>query len=278
MTKTSNKSLCIIWMLCISFCVNSQEIPLWKDLQPKTERLKEKIRITPSGDHVISNIHFPTIKPYLPDPAKATGIAVIVIPGGGHRELWIDHEGYNIAFWLKEKGIAAFVLKYRLAKDSASTYTIDGEELGDVQQAIRMVRSRSKEWGIRNNKIGVMGFSAGGEIAGLACMRFNQNTLQNENIRPDFQALIYPGGILRLDAVDNAPPLFLLGGYQDRDDISKGLAELYLKYKQRGIPAELHIYSKAGHGFGVKTTTQGAVKTWLSRFYDWLNDMGLLTN
>ncbi|MEO5582616.1 MAG: alpha/beta hydrolase, partial [Saprospiraceae bacterium] len=267
----------IIGMFWISSQLIGQEIPLWKDLHPIAKNVKEKIRIAPSGDHVISNIHFPSIKPYLPDPSKATRAAVIIIPGGGHRELWIDHEGYNIASWLKEKGVAAFVLKYRLAKDSLSSYTIDGEELSDVQQAIRMVRSHSKEWGIKSDKIGVMGFSAGGEIAGLASMRFNQNKTQTENIRPDFQALIYPGGIARLDTVHNAPPLFLCGGNKDRDDIAKGLAELYLKYRTKGIPAELHIYSQAGHGFGLRTSTTGAVKTWLDRFLDWMQDSGIVS-
>lgn len=264
-------------MSWISLQLIGQEIPLWKDLHPKAENVKEKIRIPPSGDHVISNIHFPSINPYLPDSSRNTGVAVIIIPGGGHRELWIDHEGYNIASWLKEKGVAAFVLKYRLAKDSISTYTVDGEEVSDVQQAIRIVRSRSKEWGIKTDKIGVMGFSAGGEIAGLASMRFNQSNMQSENIRPDFQALIYPGGIARLDTVNNAPPLFLCGGAKDRDDIAKGLAELYLKYRTKGIPAELHIYAQAGHGFGLRTSTQGAVKTWLDRFLDWMVDGGIMS-
>ena len=116
-----------------------------------------------------------------------------------------------------------------------------------------------------------------GEIAGLTAMRFNQTKTGTENIRPDFQALMYPGGIARLDTVNNAPPLFLVGGYKDRDDIAKGIAELYLKFRTKGIPAELHIYAQAGHGFGLRTSTQGAVKTWLDRFLEWMLDSGILS-
>jgi acetyl esterase/lipase len=116
----------------------------------------------------------PSITPYLPEPDKATGAAVIIAPGGGHSEIWIDHEGYNVAEWLRDHGVAAFVLKYRLAREKNSTFTVEGTELGDMQRAIRMVRSRSKEWGIDPNRVGVMGFSAGGELAALASTRYDE--------------------------------------------------------------------------------------------------------
>jgi acetyl esterase/lipase len=112
---------------------------------------------------------------------------VIIAPGGGHRELWIDHEGYNPAKWLAEKGIAAFVLKYRLARDTNSTYTIDKDALADIQRAIRLVRSRAKEWNIDTARIGVMGFSAGGEVAALAAMRFDHGN-ENANDEIDRQS------------------------------------------------------------------------------------------
>src|SRR5213075_640289 len=101
------------------------------------------------------------------------GCAVIVAPGGGHRELWSDHEGHNVARWLSEHGIAAFVLKYRLARETNSNYTVDGHALADMQRALRLVRSRATEWGIATNRIGVMGFSAGGEVAFLSAQRFD---------------------------------------------------------------------------------------------------------
>jgi len=271
--------------LYLSTTVSAQqtEFLLWPNGAPGSEGKtgNEKIRVI-EGDQVISNIHKPSITAYLPPKEKATGAAVIIAPGGGHRELWITHEGYNEAKWLSEKGIAAFVLKYRLAKDTNSTYTIDKDELSDIQRAIRLVHSRAKEWNIDTSKIGVMGFSAGGEIAALSAMRFDKGDLSakdkidRENCRPAFQALIYPGNSLRFEVVANAPPVFLVGGYNDRPDIAEGIAQVYLKYKKANVPAELHIYSNAGHGFGMRERNKGAVAGWIDRFYDWLSDRDFL--
>jgi acetyl esterase/lipase len=259
-------------------------IRLWQGAAPGSEGKTglEKVRISEEGDHVISNIHVPSITPYLPSKENVTHAAVIIAPGGGHRELWIDHEGYHPAKWFAERGIAAFVLKYRLARDTNSTYTIDKEALGDMLRAIRFVRSRAKEWNIDTGRIGVMGFSAGGEVAALAAMRFDQgDTNANDDIgrqssRPSFQALIYPGNSSRFEAVPNAPPVFLVGGYNDRADIALGMAEVYMKYKKASIPAELHIYANAGHGFGMREKNRGAVAGWPSRFEEWLGDRGFL--
>lgn len=259
---------------------DKKEILLWPNGAPGSEGKSgaEKVRIAETGDHVISNIHYPSITPYLPDKNKTSGVAVIIAPGGGHRELWIDSEGYNVADFLKEKGIAAFVLKYRLARDSNSTYTIDKDELADMKRAIRLVKSRAKEWGIDTAKVGVMGFSAGGEVAALSAMRFDEGNatatdkIEQFNSRPAFQGLIYPGGSSGFEVVKNAPPLFILGGYGDRADIAEGIAQVYLKYKKAGIPAELHIYSNAGHGFGLRKNNKGPVSMWQQRFVEWIND------
>jgi acetyl esterase/lipase len=269
--------------LMISIASNSQqkEILLWPNGAPGSEGKtgNEKIRIV-EGDQVINNIHKPSITPYLPVSGKATGAAVIIAPGGGHRELWISHEGYNEAKWLSDRGVAAFVLKYRLAKDSNSTYTVDRDELADIQRAIRLVKTRAKEWGLDTSKIGVMGFSAGGEVAALAAMRFDNGSataadpIDRQNSRPAFQALIYPGNSQRFEVVQNAPPVFLVGGYGDRDDIAIGVAEVYIKYKKANVPAELHIYSNAAHGFGMRDRLKGAVAGWIDRFEDWMKDRG----
>lgn len=272
--------------LLLLACITSsaqQEIPLWPNGAPGSEGKtgNEKLRIV-GEDHVISNIHHPSITPYLAARRKTTGAAVIIAPGGGHRELWITHEGYNPAKWFSDKGITAFVLKYRLAKDTLSTYSIDKDELADIQRAIRLVRSRAKEWGIDTARIGVMGFSAGGEVAGLSAMRFDYgkeeatDPVDRQSSRPAFQALIYPGGSSRFEVVKNSPPLFLVGGYKDRSDIAEGIALVYLKYKQAGVSAELHIYANAGHGFGMRSTNKGAVAGWPERFTEWLYDMGFL--
>ena len=247
----------------LNMLAQQKEILLWPDGAPGSEGKTgdEKLRLY-EGEHIISNIHRPSITIYLPSKEKATGTAVIVIPGGGHKELWIAHEGYNEAKWLSEKGIAAFVLKYRLAKDTLSTYTIDKDELADIQRAIRLVRSRAKEWGIDTARIGVIGFSAGGEVAALSAMKFDYGNasatdrVDRESSRPSFQGLIYPGNSARFEVVPNAPPIFLVGGYNDRDDIAIGIAEVYIKYKKANVPAELHIYSNAGHGFGMREKKQ----------------------
>lgn len=263
---------------------DNKEIALWPNGATGSEgkTTKEKVRIAEAGDHVVSGIHNPSITPYLPTKEKNTGAAIIIAPGGGHRELWIDHEGYNPALWFQERGIAAFVLKYRLAKEDSSVYTVDGNAVADMQRAIRLVKSRAKEWGIDTARIGVMGFSAGGEVAGLAAMRFDNgkpadaDVIERQSSHLAFQALIYPGNAARLTVSKNSPPVFIVCGYNDRPDISKGMAVLYLKYKEEGVPAELHIYSKAGHGFGMRASNSGAVTGWPSRLVEWLADIGML--
>lgn len=261
-----------------------QEILLWPKGAPGSEgkTAPQKTRVTPQGDIVISSVHKPSVTPYLPAADKATGVAVIIAPGGGHSELWISHEGYSPAKWLRDHGIAAFVLKYRLARDTNSTYTVDKDEVADIQRAIRLVRSRAKEWGIDTAKIGVMGFSAGGELAGLAAMRYTASDpsapdpVDRESDKPDFQGLLYPGNIQRLTVSAASPPAFIAGGYKDRKDISEGMAGLYLKYKEANIPAELHIYGDVGHGFGIRATNTGAYAHWPEEFAVWLSDIGLI--
>jgi endo-1,4-beta-xylanase len=261
-----------------------KEIALWPGGAPGSEGKSgdEAVRVTADGEHVVSSIHRPSLTPYLPPKNKATGAAVIIAPGGGHRELWVDHEGHNLARWLSARGIAAFVLKYRLAREANSTYRIDEHALADAQRAIRLVRSRAGEWGISPSRIGVMGFSAGGEVAALASLRFDAGNkeafdpIDRESSRPDFQALIYPGSSGRIVPTKDSPPAFLVCGYKDRPDISRGLAEFYLKFKDAEVPAELHIYAGSGHGFGVRERNRSASGSWPARFEEWLADLRLL--
>jgi len=263
-----------------------KEILLWPGGAPGSEGKTdpEAVRVTADGEHVVSRVHRPSLTPYLPVPDKARTprAAVIVIPGGGHRELWVDHEGHNLAQWLSARGIAAFVLKYRLAREANSTYTVDDQALADTKRAIRLVRSRAKEWNISATHVGVIGFSAGGELAALSGMRADNGNkdatdlIERENSRPDFQALIYPGSTGRIVVTKDSPPAFLVCGYKDRPDISQGLAEVYLKFKAAGVPAELHIYASAGHGFGVREKNHEAFGSWPARFQEWLADSGFL--
>jgi acetyl esterase/lipase len=272
--------------LCCAMVQDNEpkEILLWPNGAPGSEDKTggENLRVTDQGDHVISHVNKPSITPYLPSADKNTGVGIIIAPGGGHSELWITHEGYNPAKWFREQGIATFVLKYRLAKEKNSTYTVDKDELADIQRAIRLVRSRAAEWHLDTTKIGVMGFSAGGELAGLSAMRYGPadpnaaDPIDRQNDKPNFQALIYPGNIGRLEVTKNSPPVFIAGGNDDRQDISEGMAQLYLKYKQMKVPAELHIYAKTGHGFGIRTTNKGAITDWPQQVKLWLGDIGVL--
>lgn len=260
-------------------------IPLWSGDVPGSEGRTEteKVRVTERGEHVVSGVHQPNLTVYLPSAAKANGTAVIVCPGGGHRELWVDHEGHHVARWLAERGIVAFVLKYRLAREEGSTYRVDVEALADAQRALRLVRSRAMEWKIDPARVGIMGFSAGGEVAGLASRRFDagrtdsSDPVERMDSKPAFQALIYPGRSASIEPAAGHPPAFLLCGYDDRPDISEGLAQVYLRFKQAKVPAELHILTGLGHGFGLRPDATGGAATWMDRLHDWLGERGFLT-
>jgi acetyl esterase/lipase len=242
----------------------------------------EKTRVTPGGDHVVSGISQPSITPFFPAPGYANGVAVIIAPGGGHSELWISHEGYNVARSLQQQGIAAFVLKYRLAREPGSTYTIEGTEVGDMQRAIRLVRSRAAENKIDPARIGVMGFSAGGELALLASTHSDEGAaaaadpVDRQSSRVAFQALLYPAIPKDLPISAKTPPAFLVCGEKDRPDISTGLPKLYLALKEAGVPAELLVFAGIGHGFGIRDSNPAGVSNWPELFVDWLGAEGIL--
>jgi acetyl esterase/lipase len=273
-----------ILLLSAVAAAQPQVILLWPNGAPGSEgkTAKETVRITPEGDHVVSSVNNPSITVYLPAKDKATGAAVVIVPGGGHAELWMDHEGYRVGQWLSDQGVAGFVVKYRLAKAPGSTYSIEGNELPDVQRAIRLVRNRAAEWGVDPKRIGVMGFSAGGELAALASTRYDSGNagaadpIDRENARPAFQGLIYPGIPHGMNLSKDTPPAFLLCGGDDRPGISEGLPELYLAIKRAGVSAELHVFAGIGHGFGVRESNHAPVAGWLDLFYGWLGMQGLL--
>jgi endo-1,4-beta-xylanase len=246
---------------------------LWPEGAPGSEGKsgEETVRVQPAGDHVVSNVHKPSMTVYIPSKETATGAGVIVMPGGGHSSLWMDHEGYNVAKYLSERGVAAFVLKYRLAREQGSTYTIEGNALADAQRALHAVRHHAEDFHIDPARVGVMGFSAGGEVAALTASRWT-----NDDEKPAFQALIYPAIPRDMKITKETPPAFLACGENDRQNISQGLPELYLTMKKAGVSAELHVYAGVGHGFGLRETTKGPVAQWIARFYDWLGARGYL--
>ena len=254
-----------------AFAADPQVVYLWPNGAPGSEgkTAEESVRVA-NTDHVVSSVHRPSITAYL--GAKPTGAAVVIMPGGGHSELWIDHEGFNEAKFFSERGVASFVLKYRLAREKGSTYTIEGNALADAQQAIKVIRSRAAEWGVDPNRIGVMGFSAGGEIAALAATRYDSDP----EAKPAFQALIYPAIPRDMKLSKDTPPAFLACGENDRQNISQGLPELYLQLKRAGASAELHVFSGVGHGFGLRETLKGEVAGWPTRFLEWMEVRKLL--
>jgi acetyl esterase/lipase len=268
----------------IAFAADPSEIPLWPNGAPGSEEKtgSEKVTTSKSGERSISSIHSPSITPFLTAKDKATGVAVLVIPGGGHRVLCIDHEGVNVCRWLQERGIAAFMLKHRLAREEGSTYTIQRDALADTQRAMRLIRSRAAEWNLDPAKLGAMGFSAGGELVALACMRPGidatdaPDPIDRLDARPAFQVLIYPGRSADIQPAKDAPPAFLACSAFDRQDIAEGLAETYLRFKRIGASAELHIYATGGHGFGYRDGMKGALAGWPDRFMEWLDSRGFL--
>src|SRR5438874_3102397 len=213
---------CSVAVAQLQLAPKNQVVLLWPNGAPGSEGKsgQETVRISSEGDHVLSGVHQPSITVYLPAKEKATGAGIVIIPGGGHRELWMDHEGYRIAQWLSDRGVSAFVVKYRLAKEPGSTYTVERDSLGDVQRAIRIVRSHAVEWRVDPQRVGVIGFSAGGELAALASTRADGGSrdasdhVDRESSRPAFQALIYPG--IPQDEIKSltkdTPPAFLLCG------------------------------------------------------------------
>lgn len=256
-------------------------IALWPQGAPGSEsRVKDPEEF--AGDNVC-NVHNPTLTPYLPDAAKSTGTAVIICPGGGHSKLCLGHEGYALAEWFRDRGIAAFVLKYRLAREKGSSYTIQDHAMADTRRALRLVRSRATEWHLKSDRIGILGFSAGGELAAYSAMKHDAgrkdatDLIEQQSCRPDFQGLIYPGSSGTFTVEAGMPPAFIAAGYGDRPDISEGMATLYLKYKAAKVPAELHLFANIGHGFGYRHNARpSAASRWPERFTEWLVDSGFL--
>lgn len=229
----------------------------------------------------VTNVHHPSITPYLPSAERATGTAVIIAPGGGHRKLCLGHEGDSLAEWFSQQGIAAFVLRYRLSREEGSEYTLKGHAMDDTRRAIRMVRSRCKEWKVKPDRIGILGFSAGGELAAYAAMESDKGRAESPDVterassRPDFQGLIYPGKSWTFTVHQGMPPAFIAYGYNDRPDISIGMAKVYLQYKEVKVPCEMHVYANAGHGFGYRAGSTSAAGDWPKRFCEWLKDSKL---
>ena len=296
--------ICVVFKTSYSIGQNF-EIPLWPGDIPNFQKTDE-VEVADSSDIVrISKVQNPTIAVYLPSKKNATGQAVVICPGGGYRILAYDWEGTDIAKWLNANGVAAIVLKYRLPT-SKSNIIPHKSPLIDAQRAMRMVRNYASVWNIDSNKIGVMGFSAGGHLASTLGTHFDEVLFESEdpidqlNCRPDFMILMYPvisfsksfihqgsrealigknpdpsmidhySNELRVK--DNTPPAFMVHAGDDKAVPVENSLVFYQALKEKNIPAELHVYPTGGHGFSL-ALGKGYLQTWPDRCLDWLKSL-----
>jgi acetyl esterase/lipase len=263
-------------------------VPLWAHGAPGSEgkTAAETVTVDGEGEHRLATVNNPSITPYAVRGAKTPTAAIIIAPGGGHQWLSIDHEGYDVAQYLSGHGVAAFVLKYRLAKEKGSTYSVEKEAIGDMERAIRLVKSRAAEWNVDPERVGVMGFSAGGQLAVMAAQGFHTtavasgaDSIEQQSDKPAFEVLMYPGGLTPEvigTVTKDMPPGFLLCGADDRETIAQNLAELFVAMRKAGVSAELHEYAEVGHGFGLRLSQPGAVADWPAVLVEWMDTKGFL--
>ena len=249
----------------------SQTVNIWPGVAPESEHWtqKEQNFQAPYGT-VIIDVVTPTLTLYLPDKAKATGTGVIVAPGGACVALAYDYEGSDVAKWLQERGIAAFLLKYRLQekKGEGIPKDINFDEackygIADGIQAVKVVRAHAAEWGVATDKIGFLGFSAGAMVTSGVLLQ------EDEKARPNFAAPIYgaPFGVMpKIPA--KLPPIFMAWA-QDDGLVREPIEKFYAALVAAGIKPEAHIYSAGSHGFGMKK--QGTTSDhWIEEFYWWM--------
>ncbi|MDR3716860.1 MAG: alpha/beta hydrolase [Puia sp.] len=279
-------SLIAIFLFCLrglsQDTIPVRQIPLWPGGAPGYENRRTEPE--QAKDYWVKNIHNPSIAVYLPPKGKASGAAVVICPGGGHRLLVYDAEGKDPARFLNSIGVAAIILKYRLFReDSNGTYTLEREVRQDAYRAMRLVRSRAAGWGIDTGRVGIMGFSAGGEVCALVAYAPGMgdpkapDPVDRLNGKPNFQVLVYPGplGVPEIVPAD-APPAFLIAAADD-PCCAVPVIKLLEKYHEAKVPVEAHILAQGSHGFNMgKRSTLNSVKTWPQRLADWFSDTNIL--
>lgn len=256
-----------------------QQVFLW----PKGAPGFESRRDIPeqAAEYWAKTINSPSVTAWLPPKDKATGAALIVLPGGGHKLLVIHPEGTDVAKVMNPMGVAVFVLKYRLFREEGSPYTIDHARQ-DAARAVRYVRANAAQFGIDPHRVGLMGFSGGGEVVNLAVYGNAQSdpkvdAIDSVSARPDFQVLIYPGPLGVPDKVPaEAPPAFILAA-DDDECCSTPPVELLTKFRAAKVPVEFHLFQTGGHAFNMGfRTSKAAIKVWPDRLRDWMADNGWL--
>jgi acetyl esterase/lipase len=255
-------------------------VPLWEKGAPGFENRRKEPEL--AQDWWVRNVHNPSLTVFLPPRDKATGSAVVVAPGGGYRELVYNAEGKQTAEFLNKLGVAAFVLKYRLPNEAGSPYTMDHVRQ-DALRAMRLVRSRAREWHVDEHRVGMLGFSAGGDLVGQIAYAPGigdakaPDPVDRQNARPDFQILIYPGGKVPDSIPADAPPAFLLVASDDEYGCDKTTLELFSKLHAAHVPVEAHFLARGKHAFNMGDRSSFvSVRGWPERMADWLKDSGYL--
>jgi acetyl esterase/lipase len=284
MAHLNSPRIIISIFICVSILKTAAQdslvIPLWKDGAPGFENRKNEKE--EAKDWWVKNVHNPSLTVFLPPKNIATGAAVVICPGGGHRTLVFTAEGIDAAKYFNSIGIAAFVLKYRLFREENSKYTEENAK-EDIFRAMRLVKSLAKEFSIDTSNIGVMGFSAGGEVSGWVSYHYAEkhvvrpDAIDAFSARPAFQILIYPGPLVVPDSVSSSsPPTFLLAANDD-ECCSEPIVRLLQMHRQAKVPVEVHLYTKGSHAFNMgKRSTLSGIKDWPQRMADWMKDSGIL--
>ena len=261
---------------------DSLVLPLWTNGAPGFESKRNEPE--EAKDYWVKNINNPSITVFFPPAATANGTAVLICPGGGFRLLVFKSEGIDPAKYLNALGITAIILKYRLPREPNSPYSLDKQPKEDAYRAMRLVRSHAVEWKIDTSRLGMFGFSAGGEVVdGIAFGSGNGDPLATDpvdrlNGRPDFIIQVYPGPLFIPDSVPaGAPPAFLVAGNEDAC-CSITVISLLEKYRASKVSAEAHIIAHADHAFnmGYRSSLQ-AVKAWPLLLTNWLTDAKLIS-
>jgi acetyl esterase/lipase len=274
----------LILALMLPVCVNAQSkpevIPLWKNGAPGFESRKDIPE--QAQDWWVRNINNPSITVFMPPKEKANGCAVVVAPGGGFRELVFNAEGVQAAEFLNSIGVTVFALKYRLPNEKNSPYNFENV-LQDAYRAIRLVRSRADEFHIDPNRIGMLGFSAGGAVVMMVSFDKGDGNpsapdpVDRVNGRPNFEMMVYPGGKIPKKISSDAPPAFLLCANDDEYGCDKVTLELLQKFRDAKVPVEAIFLARGKHAFNMgDRSSQISVKNWPQRMADWLSDGGFL--
>jgi acetyl esterase/lipase len=282
MTKHLKLLLCI---LILPMALLAQDkptvIPLWPNGAPGFEnRRNEPER---AKDYWVRNIHNPSLTVFLPAKDKANGAAVVVCPGGGHRLLVWTAEGIDPAKYLTNLGFTVFVLKYRLGRDTLSPYKIEVHARQDGLRAMRVVRSRAAEFGIDAARVGIMGFSAGGEVVDMVTFGPNgsdanpADPIDRLNAKPNFVIQIYPGPLFIPDTIPQDTPTTFLLAANDDPCCSVSLMRLLNAYRAAKVPVEAHLFTQGAHGFNMGYRSKlRTISTWPNRLTDWLYDNNII--